>query len=102
MEIVSIGIDIEQCVSLQHMCVARRLRSLGWTFEEAAAATSDVVDLCKKKLEDMISEAAGDIARLHAGGASDEDKATLIQSVFAAYGIDVADTLHRRRIAARN
>jgi len=101
-EILSIGIDIEKCVSLQHMCAARRLRSLGWTFEQAAAATRDVVELCCKRIDSMISEAADDVARLHAGGASDDDKQTLIQSVFAAHGIDVADTIHRRRIAASN
>jgi hypothetical protein len=101
-ETVMMEIDREKCTAVQHLCIVKTFQSLGWSGERAQSVTGEVVDLAEERERAAIEQAAKDVAILHINGASEIDKSAAIFAAFAMSGVEIANTIHRRHIAANN
>lgn len=102
MEAVNVEIDRAKCTAVQHLCVIKTLQSLGWSGERAQSVVGDVIDLTDRRERANIEQAARDVAILHVNGGDESDKQMAVFAVFAMSGVEIANVIHRRAVAANN
>lgn len=97
-----LAIDIEECRDLMMACMMSRLQTLGWEEHEARRvadkAIDRLVDAVPKRLERM-ARICGNAA---ANGASEKVLHMLAHAEFALGGVEIADDLHKSKIASMN
>jgi hypothetical protein len=96
------AINIEECRDLMLACMMARLAALGWTEREARMA----VDKAIKRVIDTVPARLDRMARTCGSAAADNAPdavlKTLANAEFAIGGVEIADDLHRSKIAACN
>jgi len=101
----ALAINIGESQSLMAAVVVRRLRDQHkWTPREIETVADKAITLIERKAEEesMLASLAKDAAIMHSGGASTENIQTMANAAFAIIGVQVADDLHRSRIAESN
>lgn len=101
----ALAIDIGKSQSLMAAVVVRRLRdNYKWKHSEIESVADKAIASIERRVEDetMLAGLAKDAAVMHSGGASNENIQTMADAAFAIIAVQVADDLHRSRVAEFN
>ena len=95
----------DQCIAISHICTIKTFKSLGWPANKCASVAREVYDMFWEAEKQTLADAAAEIASIYYGNdmqISETDRDAVLFSAFALLGAEIANTIHRRRIAANN
>lgn len=101
----ALAIDIGHSQSLMCAIVVRRLRyHHKWTPSLIEACADKAIAIIDKKTgnEEMLASLAKDAATMHSTGSSDKCIQTMADAAFAIIAVQVADDLHKSKVAELN
>jgi hypothetical protein len=97
MDTITVEIDFGLGLSVICAAVAKRLRSLGWTEEQAERAEDRIANSIREKMPKTLELVSRDIALLGVSDGSSEYYQASAWASFALAGIEIADSLHAER-----
>lgn len=101
----SFNVNLTEMTDLMMMTAVKKLRQLGAAVRDDATAddvTRRLITLLNERLPDIMAKCSEDLDMLFRNGADDRSLDLSAKATFALAGADLAETVHRARIAAYN
>jgi hypothetical protein len=97
MDTITVEIDFGLGLSVICAAVAKRLRSLGWTEEQAERAEDRIANSIREKMPKTLELVSRDMSLLGVQDADSKHYQASAWASFALAGIEIADSLHAER-----